>query len=60
MNPLRERRPVRLGKGESVVVDAGLHAQIVVERERSGAVTVRNRETWRVLRQWSPKEAKRG
>lgn len=56
---LVHRQPVRLKKGAVVLVDAGAGAQIEVTREKSGAVLVRNVVTGHVIRQWTPKEARR-
>jgi hypothetical protein len=52
------RQPVRLKRGQTVIVDAGRGAQIEVERMESGAVEVRNANTSAVLRKFSPKEAR--
>lgn len=52
------RQPVRLKKGQSVLVDAGRGAQIEVTRFESGAVEVRNKLTGAVLRAFGPKEAR--
>lgn len=55
---LPTRRVVHVKRNQTVTVVAGAGVQLQVEREASGAVTIRNLLTGSVLRQWSPKEAK--
>jgi hypothetical protein len=57
---LRVRQPVRMKRGEELLVDAGNGAQIRVRRYRSGAVELRDDVSGRLLRSWGPKEARFG
>lgn len=52
-------RQVHVQRGQTIVVHAGGGVELEVTREQSGAVTVRNLATANILRQWSPKEARR-
>jgi len=55
---MNERQPVRLKKGQQVLIDAGRGAQIEVRKYPSGEVELRNATSGALLRTWSPKEAK--
>lgn len=51
-------RVVHVKRGQTAHIDAGGGVRLALEREPSGAVTLRNLLTGHVLRQWSPKEAR--
>ncbi len=53
-----KERVVHVQKGQRVLVTAGRGVQVTVEREPSGAVTLRNETTGGIIRQWAPKEAR--
>lgn len=48
---------VELREGQAVIVQAGDGVAVELERFASGAVELRNVNTRRILRQWTPKEA---
>jgi hypothetical protein len=59
-DPIMVRQPVRLQRGQRVVIDAGRGATLELTRFASGAVQLRQLqgETRHVMRAWSPKEAR--
>jgi hypothetical protein len=50
---------LELRLGQTVTISAGHGVMLAVERFESGAVTVRNVLSRKVLRAWAPKEAQR-
>jgi hypothetical protein len=52
------RRNTHVKRGQTLVVHAGLGVELEIERFASGAVEVRNAKTGKILRGWSPKEAR--
>lgn len=55
---LKTRQPVKMQKGQTVLIEAGRGVTLELTRFPSGAVTLRNFDTGNVIRAWTPKEAK--